>query len=197
MLWLSDPACPAHEQGATWPTAPRAGRSASRLRRRARRANMVTGIATAMMTVADRPMPGRSASDRLRRVPGNRYHRHRAARSRQLPRHQRRRRGAGGQVRCCLAIAARSGARRHHWGAGGRATRWTGTRPEPNLTVTLTRELTRAALLILPAGVMRSGAGRSSSSPSARNSDRDAVRHRRRGRVHPLILGGWHAAKRG
>ena len=44
--------------------------------------NMVTGIATAMLdSIADRlhHRPGRQQADRLRRLPGNRHHRHHAA----------------------------------------------------------------------------------------------------------------------
>ena len=62
--------------------------------------NMVTGIATAMMdSLADRlhHRPGRQQADRLRRVPGNRHHRHHAAdHQAQLPGDARRRRRAGG-----------------------------------------------------------------------------------------------------
>ena len=84
--------------------------------------NMVTGIATAMMdSVADRlhHRPGRQPADRLRRVPGNRHHRHHAAdHQAQLPGHARggRRAGRARGVSHRRVRPARSGADRHHQG---------------------------------------------------------------------------------
>ena len=89
--------------------------------------------------VADRlhHRPGRQRAHRLRRVPGDRHHRHHAAdHQAQLPGDARRRRGAGDPrgVRRRGQRPARSGAGRHHQGrAARRRASSTGTRAAPDL----------------------------------------------------------------
>ena len=81
--------------------------------------NMVTGIATAMMdSLADRlhHRPGRQQADRLRRVSGNRHHRHHAAdHQAQLPGHHAPRTS---RRRCARPLPSRA-AGRPGPGAGG------------------------------------------------------------------------------